>query len=70
MSSSDSPLRSLLSYVSPDEASSKTRSKAIYALSGLLKHNVRAVNEMSHAGGWEVLKATLQGNSKNLRYVH
>lgn len=61
MSSTDSPLKSILSYVSPDEASSKTRSRAMYALSGLLKHNAKAVNEMSRAGGWDVLKATLEG---------
>ncbi len=41
---------------------SATRSKAIYALSGLLKHNATAVEDMEDQGGWDVLKAALEGD--------
>lgn len=37
------------------------RSKAVYALSGLLKHSAAAVRQLRDAGGWEALKASLEG---------
>jgi hypothetical protein len=33
----------------------------MYALSSLLKHNAKAVKEMSKHGGWDVLRAALEG---------
>ena len=44
---------------------SQTRSKAVYALSGLLKHNTAAVNGLGDAGGWKVLKYALEGSVHN-----
>lgn len=70
MSAADSPLKSLLSFMSPNEASSKARSRAMYALSGLLKHNAKAVNEMSKVGGWDVLKAALEGKSPPVAHIN
>ena len=47
--------------------SSKTRSKAVYALSGLLKHNAAAVAQMAGAGGWDILRAALQDSDISVR---
>ncbi|OJT11189.1 Hsp70 nucleotide exchange factor FES1 [Trametes pubescens] len=55
-----SPLRTILSFLSPSIPSKQTRSKAAYTLSGLLKHNAAAVDQMDDAGGWDVLRAALQ----------
>ena len=44
---------------------SQTRSKAVYALSGLLKHNTAAVNGLGDAGGWKVLKYAMEGSVHN-----
>jgi hsp70-interacting protein len=44
---------------------SQTRSKAVYALSGLLKHNKAAVNGLGDVGGWKVLKYALAGSVHN-----
>ncbi|EIW56471.1 nucleotide exchange factors-like protein [Trametes versicolor FP-101664 SS1] len=55
-----SPLRTILSFLSPSVPSKQTRSKAAYTLSGLLKHNAAAVDQMDDAGGWDVLRAGLQ----------
>ncbi|OSD00060.1 hypothetical protein PYCCODRAFT_730518 [Trametes coccinea BRFM310] len=62
-----SPLRTLLSFLSPTVRSGKTRSKAVYALSGLLKHNAAAVREMGDAGGWDVLRDALQDSDITVR---
>lgn len=59
----ESPLSSILSYLSPTESSSATRSKAVYALSGLLKHNAKGVGLLNHNGGWQVLKDALEGEA-------
>lgn len=57
----ESPISSILSRLFPSESSSQTRSKAVYALSGLLKHNARGVRLLDESGGWKVLKAALEG---------
>jgi len=56
----DSPIASILSYLSPSESSSAVRSKAIYALSGLLKHNADGVRALNAEGGWDILKSALE----------
>jgi len=56
----DSPFATILSVLSPTEGSSAVRSKAVYALSGLVKHNSRAVKLLGESGGWEVLKSALE----------
>src|SRR5712671_7122203 len=56
------PLPTVLSCLSPSVRSSKQlRSKAIYALSGLLKHNTAAIASFETAGGWDALRGTLSG---------
>ncbi|THH28769.1 hypothetical protein EUX98_g5422 [Antrodiella citrinella] len=62
-----SPLSTLLSFLSPSVSSAKTRSKAVYALSGLLQHNATAVNQMVDAGGWEVLNGALEDSDITVR---
>ncbi|KAI0324503.1 Fes1-domain-containing protein [Cubamyces sp. BRFM 1775] len=62
-----SPLSTLLSFLSPSSRSGKTRAKAVYALSGLLKHNAAAVNEMAHAGGWDILRDALEDSDISVR---
>ncbi|KLO18653.1 nucleotide exchange factors-like protein [Schizopora paradoxa] len=56
----DSPFADILSVLSPSEGSSAVRSKAVYALSGILKHNARAVKLLEESGGWLVLKSALE----------
>lgn len=53
----------LLKFLHPSVKSPKLRSKAVYTLSGLLKHNAAAVKQLDEAGGWQVLKAALEGPS-------
>ncbi|KAJ3557631.1 hypothetical protein NM688_g1371 [Phlebia brevispora] len=55
-----SPMHTLLSFLAPGTRSPKTRSKAVYALSGLLKHCVPAVRQLQDADGWKALKDALQ----------
>jgi hypothetical protein len=51
------PLATILSYLSPLAQSSKQlRSKAIYTLSGLLKHNAAAIAQFEAVGGWDTLR--------------
>ena len=57
----NSPIRRVLSLLSSNESSSATRSKAVYALSGLLKHNARGVTLLEENGGWQILKDALGG---------
>lgn len=57
----------LLSFLGPSIKSGKLRSKAIYALSGLLKHNAPAVKQFEEAGGWKILKAALEGMPRGTR---
>ncbi|KAH8114825.1 nucleotide exchange factors-like protein [Phellopilus nigrolimitatus] len=55
----NSPLSKILERLAPNESSSGTRSKAVYALSGLLKHNARGVKLLEESAGWKVLKTAL-----------
>lgn len=58
-----SPMPTLLGFLHPSVKSPKLRSKAVYALSGLLKLNAAAIKQLDEAGGWQVLKAALEGAS-------
>ncbi|KAI0830296.1 armadillo-type protein [Trametes gibbosa] len=62
-----SPLRTLLTFLSPTVRSGATRAKAVYTLSGLLKHNAAAVAQMESAGGWDTLRAALQDSDISVR---
>jgi len=62
-----SPMPTLLSFLDPSNKSGKLRSKAIYTLSGLLKHNSAAVRQFQDAGGWGVLKAALEDSDITVR---
>ena len=62
-----SPLPALLSFLTPTVRSGKTRSKAVYALSSLLRHNAAAVVQMADAGGWAVLRDALQDSDITVR---
>ena len=58
------PLPTLLSFLDPSPSSSVSiRAKAIYTLSGLLKHNSPAVKALDSPGadGWAKLRVALQG---------
>ena len=57
------PLSVILSFLLPSVKSVQLRSKALYALSGLLKLNATAVSQLDHAGGWDVLRSALEGSS-------
>jgi len=51
------PLPTILSYLDPlAQTSKQLRSKAIYTLSGLLKHNVAAIAQFEAVGGWDALR--------------
>ena len=54
-------MKSLLSFLDPSTSSAKTRSKAVYAVSSLLKHCKPAVQQLQDADGWETLKTALEG---------
>jgi hsp70-interacting protein len=56
-----SPMKTLLSFLNPSIHVSKIRAKAVYAVSGLLKHCKPAVQQLQDANGWETLKASLEG---------
>ncbi|KAH8077104.1 nucleotide exchange factors-like protein [Cristinia sonorae] len=62
-----SPLSTLLSFLSPSVPSAKTRAKAVYALSGLLKLNRAAVKQMDDVGGWETLDNALEDSDISVR---
>lgn len=66
----DAPLGNILERLSPKESSSGTRSKAVYALSGLLKHNAYGVSLLDNVGGWDVLRSALEGESAAYRVVN
>ena len=44
-----------------DPSSQKLRSKAIYTLSGLLKHNAAAIAQFEAVGGWDTLRDAFSG---------
>jgi hypothetical protein len=61
---SKNPLPVLLSFLDPSTSTSaSTRAKALYALSGLLKHNAPAVQVLDQPGidGWTKIANSLQG---------
>ncbi|KAK7055529.1 Fes1 domain-containing protein [Favolaschia claudopus] len=67
---SHDPLPALTSFLNPSPSStSQIRSKAIYALSGLLKHNGSAVAELSRPDveGWDKLREALQDPDLGVR---
>lgn len=55
------PLPVMLSSLSPSSNSPKTRARAMYALSGLLKHNAEAVSQLNATNGWYTLRSALEG---------
>lgn len=64
------PLPTLLSFLTPSpESTVSARSKALYALSGLLKHNAPAVKRLSDPGvnGWEKIRDALQDPNIGVR---
>jgi hsp70-interacting protein len=62
------PIPAILSYLGGNNAP-KIRSKAVYALSALLKHNKAAVDVFGAAGGWDVLRTALGGRSIPLYFL-
>ncbi|KAF8462501.1 armadillo-type protein [Russula ochroleuca] len=65
------PLPTILSYLSPlDSSSQKLRSKAIYTLSGLLKHNAAAIAQFEAVGGWDTLRDAFSGTVSYLISSH
>jgi len=62
-----SPMPTLLTFLDPSVKSPKLRSKAVYALSALLRHNSTAVKQFDEAGGWQVLKAALEDSDITVR---
>ncbi|KAJ7198747.1 nucleotide exchange factor Fes1-domain-containing protein [Mycena pura] len=64
------PLPVLTSFLTPSPSSTaQTRSKAVYALSGLLKHNAPAVAALSRpdVDGWDKLREALQDPDLGVR---
>ncbi|KAI0316470.1 armadillo-type protein, partial [Amylostereum chailletii] len=64
---SHDPLPAVLPLLSPSVRSAALRSKAVYALSGLLKHNASAVDQLEQTGGWDVLRDALQDSDISVR---
>ncbi|EAU87822.1 adenyl-nucleotide exchange factor [Coprinopsis cinerea okayama7 len=60
------PLPTILSFLSPQTSTIEERSKAIYTLSGLLKHNAPALKDLSQSG-WETLRNALQDPAISVR---
>ncbi|KAN0080125.1 Armadillo-type fold [Tylopilus felleus] len=61
------PIPAILACLSPSSNSAGTRSKAMYALSGLLKHNAAAVENFTVAQGWNGLRHSLEDSDISLR---
>ncbi|KAI9435807.1 nucleotide exchange factors-like protein [Lactarius indigo] len=62
------PFPTLLGYLSPSSrAPAQLRSKAIYALSGLLKHHAAALAPFEAAGGWAALRGALSDSDIGVR---
>ncbi|KAG2344610.1 Fes1-domain-containing protein [Suillus weaverae] len=61
------PLPALLKSLSPTSSSAETRSRALYALSGLLKLNAAAVQQMGVVGGWSALRMCLEDSEIRVR---
>ncbi|KAF9228147.1 Fes1-domain-containing protein [Gyrodon lividus] len=64
---SSNPIPSILACLSPLSNSANTRSKAIYALSALLKHNALAVKKFTDADGWNAFRDSLEDSDISLR---
>jgi len=65
---SHSPLLLIITCLNPSDCpDAETRSKAVYTLSGTLKHNRSAVEQFSEDRGWEVLRAALTDPSLAVR---
>ncbi|KAI0799606.1 nucleotide exchange factor Fes1-domain-containing protein [Irpex lacteus] len=62
-----SPLRTVLSFLEPSVRSAKLRSKAVYALSGTLKHSSAAVKQLKEAEGWDTLRRALEDSDISVR---
>jgi len=60
------PIPILLSFIKPETASASTRSKAVYALSGLLKLNAAAVRALGDEG-WANLRVALKDSDIKVR---
>jgi len=61
------PLSTVISFLSPSTRSPQLRSKAVYALSSLLKHNAAAVDQLDPIGGWDLLCGTLKDSDIAVR---
>ncbi|KAL4077495.1 armadillo-type protein [Scleroderma citrinum] len=61
------PLPAILSTLTPSSNSAKTRSKAMYALSGLLKHNAQAVRQLNTTAGWHTIRGALEDSDIAVR---
>lgn len=61
------PIPTILTCLSPSSNSAGTRSKAMYALSGLLKHNAAAVKRFTELQGWNTLRNVLEDSDIILR---
>jgi len=60
------PIPKLVSFIQPETTSASTRSKAIYALSGLLKLNSAALSALGDEG-WEALRVALEDSDIKVR---
>ncbi|KAF9239453.1 armadillo-type protein [Melanogaster broomeanus] len=61
------PIPTIIACLSSSSNSAGTRSKAMYALSGLLKHNAAAVTKFTDADGWNALRNALEDSDISLR---
>ena len=62
------PFPTLLAFLAPaSRAPAQLRSKAIYALSGLLKHHAAALAPFDAGGGWVALRGALSGTAPPLQ---
>jgi hsp70-interacting protein len=60
------PLEPILELLN-SSSDGEVRSKAMYALSGILKHNPKAVDLFGKANGWAILKGALMDSNVSLR---
>ncbi|KZT21283.1 Fes1-domain-containing protein [Neolentinus lepideus HHB14362 ss-1] len=61
-----SPIQTILSFFAPT-VPAQTRSKAVYALSGALKHNAEGVRQLDAAGGWDIIRNALEDSDISVR---
>lgn len=61
------PVPVVVSFLSPGVRTAQLRSKAVYTLSGLCKHNSRAVKQLDESGGWEALTTALEDSDISVR---